>query len=335
MDVLVIGGNRFMGVSLVSRLLYAGHRVTLLNRGNLADPFGTLVSRIQVNRSTDAFELALRARSFDRVVDFAGFTAQDLTRTVDVLKGRVGHYFFISTGQVYLVRTACPTPARELDYEGEVMEPPLDSDDHDSYRYGIDKRGAENVLLKAFREHGFPSTRLRIPMVNGERDPQRRFDAYLWRMLDGAPLLVPRSTATARHIYAGAVAQTLEKLVDAPPEPGEAYNLAQDETPTVRELVEAIAQRAGSEAVVVDVPEEDMTKAGLSVRAASPYSTAWMSSIDPTLAKEKLGFVHPSLPTYLDAIVESLLANGPKEPPEGYAQRAKELELLRQLGHDF
>jgi hypothetical protein len=37
MNVLVIGGNRFMDVSLVWRLLFAGHRVAILNRGNLAD----------------------------------------------------------------------------------------------------------------------------------------------------------------------------------------------------------------------------------------------------------------------------------------------------------
>ncbi|QOD08306.1 NAD-dependent epimerase/dehydratase family protein [Rathayibacter toxicus] len=31
--ILVLGGTRFLGVHLVERLLGAGHRVTLLNRG--------------------------------------------------------------------------------------------------------------------------------------------------------------------------------------------------------------------------------------------------------------------------------------------------------------
>ena len=50
MHVLVIGGNRFMGVSLVWRLLFAGHRVTVCNRGNLADPFGDRVERVRHDR---------------------------------------------------------------------------------------------------------------------------------------------------------------------------------------------------------------------------------------------------------------------------------------------
>jgi nucleoside-diphosphate-sugar epimerase len=288
-----------------------------------------------VDRSSDAFELALRARSFDRVIDFAGFTGPDLARTVEVLKGRVGHYFFISSGQVYLVREDCPSPARELDYDGAIITPPSDLRDHDDFRYGVGKRAAEGVLLDAFRTHDFPSTRLRIPMVNGERDPQRRFDAYLWRLLDGAPLLVPRSEAKARHVYAGTVAWFLAELVDAPPAPGEAYNLAQEELPTVSELVEAIAQRVGTEAHLVDVAAEELEQAGLSPLLASPFSTRWMSCIDPGLARRSLSFDHPPLARYLDAIVESLLAHGLKVPPEGYEQRSAELGLLRRLGHDF
>ncbi len=39
MHVPVIGGNRFVGRFLVWRLVAGGHRVTLLNRGRIADPF--------------------------------------------------------------------------------------------------------------------------------------------------------------------------------------------------------------------------------------------------------------------------------------------------------
>ncbi|HEX7840074.1 MAG TPA: hypothetical protein VF469_21505, partial [Kofleriaceae bacterium] len=117
MNVLVIGGNRFMGLGLVWRLVCGGHRVTLLNRGHLSDPFGDRVERIRADRSSDAFDAALGGRTFDRVVDFAGFSADDAARAVRVLAGRVGHLVFLSTGQVYLVREGCPVPSREDDYD--------------------------------------------------------------------------------------------------------------------------------------------------------------------------------------------------------------------------
>lgn len=325
MDVLIIGGNRFMGVSLVWRMLFAGHRVTILNRGNLADPFGDRVERIRADRGSDAFDRALAGRRFDRVVDLAGFTADDAARAVRVLAGRVGHYIFVSTGQVYLVREACPTPSRETDYAGPVMVGPPVPEEHEDWAYGIGKRGAEDVLAASPE---LPSTRLRIPMVNGERDPKRRFEAYLWRILDGGPLLVPRAEAIARHVYRGAVVEAICRIASAPPPPGHAYNLAQAELVTVRALIERIAARAGASPRIIEIEPAAIERAGLSVRAASPFSSRWMSLLDPSRAQRELGFVHPPLDAYLESIVAELLAAWPGTPPEGYGQRAAELRLV-------
>ncbi|MDB4962602.1 MAG: epimerase, partial [Myxococcales bacterium] len=319
MNVLVIGGNRFMGVSLVWRLLFAGHRVTMLNRGRLSDPYGDRVERLRADRGTDAFDAVLANRSFDRVVDLAGFSGDDARRAVRVLAGRIGHYVFVSTGQVYLVRESCPRPSREGDYPGPVMAGPPVPEEHDDWAYGIGKRDAEDVLVAA---PDLPSTRLRIPMVNGERDPKRRFEAYLWRMLDGGPLLLPRGDAIARHVYRGAVVDAICRILEAPPAPGDAYNLAQREMPTVRELVELIARRVGASPRIVEVEPAVIEQAGLSVRAASPFSSRWMSLLDPSRAEAELGFVHPPLATYVDAILAELLASWPSAPPEGYHQRA-------------
>jgi nucleoside-diphosphate-sugar epimerase len=328
MQVLVIGGNRFMGLALVWRLLLAGHRVSLLNRGQQADPFADRVERLRADRASDDFDRVLAGRAFDRVVDFAGFTADDAERAVRVLAGRVGHYVFISTGQVYLVRTDCPTPACEADYAGPTMARPPTADDHEDWAYGIGKRGAEDVLAGS---PALPSTRLRIPMVNGELEHKRRIESYLWRMLDGGPLLVPRADAIARHVYSGAVVTQIVRLLDAPPAAGQAFNLAQAEQPTVRALLARIAERAGARPTLIDAPLETLEAAGLSPRAASPFSSRWMSLIDPGHAVAELGFTHPTLDGYLDSMLAALFAAWPSTPPPGYAQRADELALARRL----
>lgn len=332
MDVLVIGGNRFLGRGLVWRLLCGGHRVTLVNRGRLADPFGDRVERIHVDRASDAFDRALAGRGFDRAVDFAGFTADDAARMVRVLGGRVGHTVFVSTGQVYLVRVGCPWPAREGDYDGPTMAAPPTPADHDDWAYGIGKRGAEDMLAAAA---GLPSTRLRIPMVNGELDYHRRLESYLWRLLDGGPLLVPRGDAVTRHVYGGAVVRAIARLLEAPPPAGQAFNLAQAEQVTVRALVERIAERAGARPTLVELPAETVEAAGLLVRDASPFSSAWASRLDPSRAIAELGFVHPPLDAYLDATIASLLAAWPSAPPAGYAQRDREIALAGSLGHSM
>src|SRR5512138_1944641 len=102
MNVLVIGGSRFVGRLLVWRLLASGARVTVLNRGRILDPFGGRVERLLCDRTGPDFERLLAGRTFDAVVDLAAYTGDDGRRAASLLQGRTGHYVMISTGQVYL-----------------------------------------------------------------------------------------------------------------------------------------------------------------------------------------------------------------------------------------
>jgi nucleoside-diphosphate-sugar epimerase len=324
-NVLVVGGTRFVGAQLVWRLVAGGHQVTLFNRGRLPDRFGGRVERLRGDRNTDAFAAQLRARRFDAAVDFAAYTGADARQVVDVLGGRVGHYVFISSGQTYLVREGCPRPAREVDYDGPLMPRPADPADTGEWDYGIGKRDAEDVLAAAWRDTRFPATRLRLPMVNGEGDYYRRIESYLWRILDGGPLLLPDGGDTpTRHVYSGAVVRAIAGLLGDPRTFGQAYNMAQDETPTLREILTHLADALGAPPRLVAVPRERLVQEGLDPHGISPFSGRWMSFIDPGRAREELGFRHEGLRTYLDRIVASFLAHPPEAPPEGYRTRAVE-----------
>ncbi len=333
MKALVIGGNRFLGHELALRLVAAGHAVTVFNRGTLADALGSRVERLRGDRKTADFERLLAGRSFDAAVDFAAFDAADGRRAAEVLTGRVAHYVAVSTGQVYLVRAACPRPARESDYEGALLEAPQDAFDRGQWDYGMHKRGLEDELARAFRERGFPATRLRIPMVSGERDHFRRVERYLWRLMDGGPLLLPGGGGhLTRHVYSGSVVKAILALLGNTASFGRAYNLAQDETPTLVELLTTLAAALGARPRFVDASHESLAAAGLDPLLLSPFSGRWMSFIDPGLAKAELGFRHEPLASYLDKIVTSFLANPPQAPPPGYEHRATETRLATATG---
>ncbi len=334
MKVLIIGGNRFVGRDLVWRFLAAGHEVTTFNRGHLPDPFGARITRLVGDRTTGDFERLLAQGEWDAAVDFAAFVEADTRRAAATLRGRVGHYVMISTGQVYLVRAPRPKDAaRETDYEGTVMAAPTEPSERGEWDYGMGKRGAEDALGAAWAERRFPSTRLRIPMVNGERDYHRRIEGYLWRLLDGDPVLLPDGgQSPTRHVYSGAVARAIARVLGNPMTYGQAYNLAQDETPTLTDILTLLAEILGASARFVAVPSARIAATGLDVVRVSPFSGRWMSFLDPTRAKAELGFRHDSLRHYLEKIVASFLAHPPAEPPEGYAaNRPREVELARAL----
>jgi nucleoside-diphosphate-sugar epimerase len=323
--VLVVGGTRYVGYELTWRLLLGGHEVTLLNRGRTSDPFGDRVARLRGDRRTD-FARLVDGQRFDAAVDFAAYEEPDARAAIESLE--TGHYIFISTGQTYLVREGCPVPARESDYDGPLMAKPEDPRDHWDWEYGMGKRACEDALQAAWESKRFPGTRVRIPIVNGERDPTRRLEAYLWRVLDGGPVLLPDGGhALLRHVYAGDVARFLLRLLGDASTHGQAYNVCQDEMLPLRDLVALLAELMGARPRLVDVPSAEIERAGLELRAVSPFTTRWTSRLDNTRAREELGFRPRPLPDALDVIVRSFLAHLPAAPPEGYAGRAAEIHL--------
>jgi nucleoside-diphosphate-sugar epimerase len=334
MQILLIGGTRFVGYQLTWRLVAADHRVTLLNRGHTPDPFGPRVERLIADRTTADFEKVLMDRSFDVVVDFAAYTGADARQSVATFgNGRVGHYIVISTGQVYLVRAGCPRPARETDYDGPLVpEPTNDPGQQSEWRYGIDKRAMEDTLSAAWEENRFPATRLRLPMVNGERDHFHRLESYLWRILDGGPVLLPDGgTDLTRHVYGGSVVQTITGILGQQATFGQAYNLCQDETPTLAALLTMLAELVGAPARLFPVPASTLAADSLEVTEVSPFSNHWMSFLDPAKAKASLGFQHEPLRHYMEKIVTCFLNHPSDTPPANYTKRPVELALASRL----
>jgi nucleoside-diphosphate-sugar epimerase len=329
MHVLIIGGTRFVGYQLAWRLVEEGHRVTTLNRGTRPGRFAGRVEELIADRTTADFARVLVGRRFDAAVDFAAYKGAETRSVVESLGGgRVDHYILISTGQVYLVRNACPRPARETDDEGPLMPRPVDSVDLNEWIYGIEKRDAENVLVEAWSTQSFPSTRLRLPMVNGELDHFRRVESYLWRIGDGGPVILPDGGGhQTRHVYSGSVVAAIVAMLGNPATFGQVYNLAQDETPTLAELVTMLAELLGFSPRLAPISSSLLELVGLDHLAISPFSGRWMSFLDPSKAKTELGFQHEPLRDYLRKVVTAYQEARPIHPPANYACRAAEIAL--------
>jgi nucleoside-diphosphate-sugar epimerase len=332
--VLIVGGNRFVGYELAWRLLAGGHEPTLFNRGRLPDPFGARVERLHGDRTTADFARLLSGRSFDAAVDFAAFQGADARGVVEVLTGHVGHYVFIGTGQVYLVREECSRPSGEGDYAGPVMPaPPPGHPDRVDWEYGVGKRDCEDVLAQAWARAKFPATRLRLPMVYGERDHSRRLEGYLWRLLDGGPLLVPDGgTHAVRHVYAGEVVRLVLSILGRADTFGEAYNVCQRETPSLVDYLRLLADLLGARPSLLPVARAELERAQLDVVAVSPFSGRWMSLLDPARARAELAFEHRPLRACLESVVSSFLAHPPPDRPSGYERRDRERDLASRLG---
>lgn len=328
MRVLVVGGTRFVGRGLVQRLVARGYEVTILNRGLQPDLFGERVERLIADRTTSQFGTILHGRSFNVAIDFAAYDGADARGAVEALRGQVGHYIAISSGQVYLVKHDQPMLAREIDYEGPLIEEPAEGRDRNNWLYGMGKREMEDVLAAAWEEERFPATRLRLPMVSGELDHAQRVQSYLHRILDGGPVIIPDGGHhPTRHVYSGSVINAIQGMLGREATFGEAYNLAQEETPTLAELVRLLCDQVGASPRIVDLAAVNLMTVGISPVDISPFSAKWMSFLDPSKAVVDLNFRHKPLDQYLGNITACFLAHTPP-PPEDYVEyRAREIVL--------
>ncbi|RPI27254.1 MAG: NAD-dependent epimerase/dehydratase family protein [Acidobacteria bacterium] len=328
MKVLIIGGTRNLGHQLCLRLLKEGWETTVLNRGQTPDELPASVKRLRADRQDPGqLRAALRGRVFDAVVDFALYTGEEARTTVKLLGGQTGLYVFVSSGQVYLVRTGVERPFKEEDYDGPVMPAPEESpSDYRNWKYGVEKRQVEDVLTEAWQTSRFPFVSLRLPIVNSERDHYHRLYGYLLRFWDRGPILVPHGPhLPIRHVYGADVIETIRRLVGRPAGMGQAWNIGQDETVTLDEFLGLLAQVDGSRLNVKRISREALDKAGL-IPACSPFSDPWMSELDNTKGKRELALTYTPLAVCLEKLVAHYRSK-PRNIPPGYARRAEELKL--------
>jgi nucleoside-diphosphate-sugar epimerase len=161
-------------------------------------------------------------------------------------------------------------------------------------------------------------TVVRAPAVFGAADPSLRIVAYIQRVADGGPVLVPEETyetplglAWNKDVgYACALACDLRKDTR-----GRSYDVS-FESLSIRDLVEGIARALGVQARLHPIAAAEMPD------GASPYAPA-PHSVDT--ARKDLGFEPSALE---DALAETLAWYRVARPSHsGYANRAAELSL--------
>ncbi|WHM36516.1 NAD-dependent epimerase/dehydratase family protein [Streptomyces sp. BPTC-684] len=208
-NVLVIGGNRYFGKRLIARLVTAGDRVTVLNRGSSPPPPG--VEHLVADRDDEAaLEAALGDRTFDVVLDQVCYTPRQAAAARRVFAHRTRRYVMTSTVEVYEYEDSdqpVPEGAVEPSSVPVDLELPWDDAEFLASHYGEGKRQAEAVLAAA---PGFPYVSVRVAHVLGGADDfTGRVTHYADRVRDGEPIAVPAANHPATYINVDEIADFL------------------------------------------------------------------------------------------------------------------------------
>ncbi len=330
--VLVAGGSGLIGGPATRALLARGHDVSVLARGTRPVPAGA-TAVVADRRDPAALAAALAGRRFDAVLDLLAYDGADVAGLFAAPGLEVSRYLFVSSGQVYLVAAERRPPFREPDAALPAMpEPAPGTSDHANWVYGMGKRDAEGAARELEGRRGVRAIALRLPVVQGAGDPSRRLWAYLQRLLDGGPLLLPEGGEhPVRFVWAEDVARAVVALVEGADAPAPAYHRAPPDEPRLVELVRAAAAELGVAARIVPCSWDELAAAGLD-RWVSPYSGPWCSRPDPALARRDFGFEGSPTSRWLPEVVRAHRAEADPASHPGYAHRDAERALAARLG---
>jgi len=249
-NILVMGGTRFVGKPLVEILRAQGHDLTLFTRGKQGLPHG--VEHIRGDRSQAQDLEPLRDRSFDVIIDSSGRTLDD-SRSVLTVTGAPRHRFlYVSSAGVYAAGDQWPID------EDSPLDPA-------SRHAG--KADTEAWLLR----EGIPFTSFRPTYIvgPGNYNPIERW--FLSRIHHDLPVPIPGDGTTITqlgHVEDLAEAMARSLAVDA--SANRIYNCSSRRGITFNGLVKAAAIAAGRDPAQVDVRRFDPSGLDPKARKAFP-----------------------------------------------------------------
>ena len=237
MKVLLIGGTGTISSAITRQLAESDHELWLLNRGNRKDevPAGVRQVICDINDEDEVLR-QMGDQVFDAVCEFIGFLPSQVERDIRLFSGRTRQYVYISSASAYNK----PASSHVIT-EGTALANPY-------WEYSRNKIACEALLMKAYREEGFPVTIVRPSHTYCERSvpvsvhgPKGSWQV-LKRMLEGKPVLVQGDGSSLWTLtWNEDFARGFIGLLGNPKAIGEAFQIMSDEQLTWNQIYQSIA----------------------------------------------------------------------------------------------
>ena len=243
MKILFIGGTGTISSAITQQLATTEHELWLLNRGNRKSEVPGNVRQIIADINDEEEVLRqLGDMHFDAVCDFIGFVPAQVERDFRLFAGRTSQYIYISSASAY------NKPARSyVINEGTTLANPY-------WQYSRDKIACEELLLKHYREDGFPVTIIRPSHTYCERSvptsvhgPKGSWQV-LKRMMEGKQVIVHGDGSSLWTMtWNGDFAKGFIGLLGNPHAIGEVFQIMSDESLTWNQIYQTVADALGVE----------------------------------------------------------------------------------------
>ena len=313
MRIAVVGGTRFIGRAAVEELAAAGHELLIVHRGATEPEGMPEAQHLHADRAElPDHKAELAAFRPDAALDCRALTRADAENVVAALPAAT-RLVVVSSMDVYrafgAVNLGTETDPVPIDEDSPVRSERYPYRHLVPDRYDYDKLDVEDVYLPR------GATSLRLPMVYGERDYQRR-EEYILRRVRAGRTRIPVGAGKwlACRGYVRDLARGIRLTLESDVARGEALNLCEDRTYSMglwsRMILDAADSNAELVRVADDVLPPDLEETG------SPSQHVLATA---RRAKSLLGWSTTDPSECLRASVAWHLANPPEQPDPDFS----------------
>ncbi len=264
MKALFIGGTGNISNACSQHALARGFNLSILSRGirsrsELSD--ATFITA-DINNARQIKE-QLRGERFDVVVNFIAYSPAEVERDIQLFSENCDQYIFISSASAYQ-----KPPSHPVITESTPLSNPY-------WDYSRNKIACEELLMKAYRERGFPVTIVRpshtyetvIPVAIGSWEDFTIID----RMRKGGTVIIHGDGTSLWTItHSQDFAKGFVGLMGNQQSIGHSFHITSDELLNWNQIYQAVAEAAGADLKAVHISSDFIC------READKIGQEWM-----------------------------------------------------------
>ena len=245
-----MGGTRFVGKALLSRLLSKDHEIFVFTRGNL--PIPKNVNHLKGDRSNNEDLKKLSGHSFDLIVDSSGRKLEDTQRVLQFSGLPTHRFIYVSSAGVYENTKFLPV--------GE--DSPIDIESRH-----IGKAKTENWL----KAEGIPFTSFRPTYIYGPGNYNPIEKWFFDRITNDRPIPIPLDGQVITQLgHVSDLAEAIFKSLQTDKAINQIYNCSGSKAVTFKGLIETAILATGKKVTDFNLRSFDPSKLDPKARKLFP-----------------------------------------------------------------
>jgi len=225
MKILVMGGTRFVGKSLVKKLISKKFDIDIFTRGNKANPENT--NLIKGDRNSLEGILKLKNKKYDLVYDISGRELEQTKLLIENLSYSFDRYVYVSSSGVY--KDNCQLPLSEKD--------PIDQNSRHKGKFET-----ENWLIN----QKIPFTSFRPTYIYGPGNYNKIENWFFERLYTNKSIPIPGDGSLITQLgHVSDLTDVMIKCINFEKSKNNIYNCSGDKGVTIKGLIYLCAQVCG------------------------------------------------------------------------------------------